>query len=98
MTSTIEFEIDDDGTTLLPSFKHYIKALAKAYHTGHYFTGRKGKLIGDLNNQYDIFSLQIIFLKHLSFITNHLEDSPRSSQRSQSIGLALDGLKLSTKH
>ena len=55
MTSTIEFEIDDDGTTMLPSLKHYIKALAKAYRTGHYFTGRKGKLIGDLNNQYDAF-------------------------------------------
>lgn len=54
MTS-IKFEIDDDGTSMLPSFNHYIKALAKAYRKGRYFTGRKGKLIGDLNNQYDVF-------------------------------------------
>ena len=55
MISAIEFEIDDDGMIMLPSFKHYIKALAKAYRTGNYYTGRKGKLLGDLNNQYDIF-------------------------------------------
>ena len=53
--TAIEFEIDDDGASMLPSFNHYVKALAKGFRNGRYYSGRKGKLIGDLNNKYDAF-------------------------------------------